>query len=46
MDDGGVVSLDVAAFLADRGETVRYIHALLGATASRPVNGVTGEKSS
>ncbi|NCT90610.1 3-methyladenine DNA glycosylase [Cellulomonas sp. APG4] len=35
-DDDGVVSLDVATFLADRGSTVRYVHRLLAATASRP----------
>lgn len=34
--DVDVVRLDVEAFLADRGETVRYVHALLAATASRP----------
>jgi len=33
--DGGV-ALDTAAFLADRGETVAFVHRLLGATASRP----------
>ncbi len=32
----GVVSLDVAAFLADRAESVRFIHRLLSAIASRP----------
>ncbi|WP_227748527.1 3-methyladenine DNA glycosylase [Oerskovia douganii] len=32
----GGVSLDVDAFLADRGETVRYARDLLAATASRP----------
>ena len=32
----GVVQLDVARFLADRGDTVRFIHRLLSATASRP----------
>lgn len=32
----GTVSLDVAAFLADRGDTVRFIHRLLTATATRP----------
>lgn len=31
----GAVTLDVEAFLADRGDTVRYVHALLSATASR-----------
>ncbi|WNB84676.1 3-methyladenine DNA glycosylase [Cellulomonas sp. ATA003] len=35
-DDG--VTLDVAAFLADRGDTVRYIRTLLAATASRPAH--------
>ncbi len=30
------VRLDVDAFLADRGDTVRYVRALLAATASRP----------
>ncbi|MBD5787777.1 3-methyladenine DNA glycosylase [Cellulosimicrobium terreum] len=29
------VTLDVPAFLADRGDTVRYLHGLLSATASR-----------
>jgi hypothetical protein len=33
--DGGV-RLDVAAFLADRGDTVRFVHRLLTATAARP----------
>ncbi len=32
----GTVALDVPAFLADRGSTVRYVHALVGATARRP----------
>lgn len=32
----GAVSLEVTAFLADRGDTVRFIHRLLTATASRP----------
>jgi hypothetical protein len=32
----GTVGLDVRAFLADRGETVRYVRGLLTATASRP----------
>jgi hypothetical protein len=35
-DDAGFVRLDVAALLADRGETVRFVHGLLAATASRP----------
>lgn len=34
-DDGGL-ALDVPAYLADRGDTVRYVRALLAATASRP----------
>jgi hypothetical protein len=32
----GAVTLDVPAFLADRGSTVQYVHALLSATAARP----------
>ena len=35
-DHGGVVELDVAAFLADRGDTVRFVRRLLAATAARP----------
>ena len=35
-DDAGVVAFDAAAFLADRGDTVRFVHRLLTATASRP----------
>ncbi|WP_036971527.1 hypothetical protein [Promicromonospora kroppenstedtii] len=31
-----VVDLDAAAFLADRGDTVRYVRDLLAATSSRP----------
>jgi hypothetical protein len=34
--DDGAVTLDVDAFLADRGDTVRFVHRLLTATASRP----------
>ncbi|SOD94603.1 3-methyladenine DNA glycosylase [Blastococcus haudaquaticus] len=34
--DGTTVRLDVAAFLADRGDTVRFVRRLLAATASRP----------
>lgn len=34
-DAHDTVSLDVDAFLADRGDTVRYVRALLAATASR-----------
>ncbi|SFF21091.1 3-methyladenine DNA glycosylase [Blastococcus tunisiensis] len=34
--DGGGVRLDVDAFLADRGDTVRFVRGLLAATASRP----------
>lgn len=30
------LTLDADAFLADRGDTVRYLHTLLSATASRP----------
>ncbi|MDT0165605.1 3-methyladenine DNA glycosylase [Actinotalea sp. AC32] len=37
-DDDGAATLDVAAFLADRGDTVRYVHGLLVATASRPAH--------
>lgn len=33
---GGTVTLDVDAFLAARGDTVRFVTALLTATASRP----------
>lgn len=41
-DDDGV-RLDVDAFLADRGDTVRYVHGLLEATASRrPYSGCFG----
>jgi hypothetical protein len=36
-DDGGAVTLDVDTFLADRGDTVRFVHRLLTATASRPL---------
>jgi hypothetical protein len=32
----GSVTLDVPAFLEDRGSTVRYVHALLSATSTRP----------
>ncbi|MCX4386178.1 3-methyladenine DNA glycosylase [Micromonospora peucetia] len=35
-DADGVVTFDVAAFLADRAESVRFIHRLLSAIASRP----------
>ncbi|MGY1795620.1 3-methyladenine DNA glycosylase [Geodermatophilus sp. SYSU D00525] len=34
--DDGAVRLDVAAFLADRAPTVRFVRDLLAATASRP----------
>ncbi|MBC7292236.1 MAG: 3-methyladenine DNA glycosylase [Actinotalea sp.] len=37
-DDDGAVRLDLEAFLADRGDTVRYVHALLAATAARPAH--------
>ena len=33
----GVVTLDTETFLQARGESIRYIHGLLTATASRPV---------
>jgi hypothetical protein len=33
----GVVTLDTGEFMQARGESVRYIHGLLAATASRPV---------
>ena len=36
-DSHGVVRLDVPAFLADRGDTVRFVRTLLTRTASRPV---------
>lgn len=32
----GVVTLDIEAYMHARGESVRYIHGLLAATASRP----------
>ncbi|MGC4896418.1 3-methyladenine DNA glycosylase [Micromonospora sp. DT31] len=35
-DADGVVRLDVAAFLADRADSVRFIHRLLSSIASRP----------
>lgn len=35
-DDDGAVVLDLAAFLQRRGDTVRYVHDLLVATAARP----------
>jgi hypothetical protein len=35
-DDDGAVRLDVGAFLADRGDTVGFVHRLLSATAGRP----------
>ncbi|WP_346620458.1 3-methyladenine DNA glycosylase [Blastococcus montanus] len=34
--DGGRVRLDVDAFAADRGDTLRFVRRLLAATASRP----------
>ncbi len=34
--DDDTVRLDIEAFLADRGETVHFVHRLLAATASRP----------
>lgn len=37
LPDGGTgATLDAAAFLAARGDTVRYVRSLVGATASRP----------
>jgi hypothetical protein len=36
--DGGTVRLDVDAFVADRGDTVRFVRRLLAATASRPAS--------
>ena len=36
-DDAGAVTLDAGAFLADRADTVRFVHRLLTATASRPL---------
>lgn len=37
LPDGGTgAALDVAAFLAERGDAVRYVRALVGATAGRP----------
>jgi hypothetical protein len=37
LPDGGTgAALDAAAFLAARGDTVRYVRALVGATAARP----------
>jgi hypothetical protein len=35
-DDDGGVQLDAEAFLADRGDTVVFVHRLLTATAGRP----------
>ncbi|MFG1938662.1 3-methyladenine DNA glycosylase [Micromonospora tulbaghiae] len=35
-DADGLVSFDIAAFLADRAESVRFIHRLLSAISSRP----------
>jgi hypothetical protein len=37
-DDDGTVRLDVQAFLADRGDTVRFVRTLLTATADRPAH--------
>ncbi|MFI2101712.1 3-methyladenine DNA glycosylase [Isoptericola sp. NPDC019693] len=37
LSDGGTgVTLDAEAFVADRGDTVRYVRALVSATAGRP----------
>jgi hypothetical protein len=35
-DADGVITLDATAFMKERGETVRFVHSLLTATASRP----------
>jgi hypothetical protein len=35
-DDGDAVALDLAGYLADRGDTVAFVHRLLAATAARP----------
>ncbi|RHA42709.1 3-methyladenine DNA glycosylase [Cellulomonas rhizosphaerae] len=35
-DDEGAVTLDLDAFLAERGESARFLVGLLGATAARP----------
>jgi hypothetical protein len=35
-DDEGAVTLDLDAYLAERGESARFLVGLLGATASRP----------
>jgi hypothetical protein len=35
-DDNDAVTLDIEAFLADRGDTVRFVHRLLSATSARP----------
>ncbi|MGY1660677.1 3-methyladenine DNA glycosylase [Geodermatophilus sp. SYSU D00705] len=37
-DDDGAATLDGTAFLADRGDTVGFVHRLLAATASRPAH--------
>ena len=37
-DDDGAVRLDLSAYLAARGETVRYVAHLLRSTASRPAH--------
>lgn len=36
--DGGLTRVDAAAFLADRGTTVRFVRELLSRTAERPAN--------
>jgi hypothetical protein len=38
VDDDDSVRLDIDAFLADRADTVRYVHTRLTATAARPVH--------
>ncbi|MEE6272990.1 3-methyladenine DNA glycosylase [Georgenia wangjunii] len=37
-DEDGTLTLDVDAFLADRGDGVRWLHALLERTAARPAH--------
>nr|WP_141372726.1 3-methyladenine DNA glycosylase [Cellulomonas cellasea] len=36
--DDGVVELDTGAFLAERGDTVAFVHTLLAQTAARPAH--------
>ena len=43
VDEHGAASVDVAAFIADRGDSVRHLRTLLGSTASRrPLAGCFG----